>query len=304
MSDFTDSKECLEVLEQGALFRTYRDAFKAATGLSLHLVSAENPEIKRVDDSDAVNDFCSMIRTNDATCQHCVEVAKRLKDEARHRTASTVCFAGLTETFVPVRAHRKTIGFLRTGEVFNDDQSSVDHQRVKDVLLGLVGEEKFVDEFAAAISSVSVVEKERYDGMVKLLETFSQQLSQQIAELETLAGKEEPEVIRRAKRYIQRNLSDPITLSEIAAHAGMSVSAFCRVFKGNMGMTCVQWVNRKRIEWAEQELLRRDSRVSEIAYKVGFSSLSQFNRVFASHLGKAPTAYRKERLAGLSRSAY
>ncbi len=301
MSSTEDRNRCIEALEQGALYRTYRGAFEAATGMPLYLVSAENSEIEIKNESAEGNDFCDLVRSNEQTCQHCVEVTRRLQREARHHTASTVCFAGLTETFVPIRVGRETIGFLRTGEVFNSTLHIADRRRVKDALLGLIGDESLVDEFSAALSSISVVETARYEGTVKLLEAFSLQLSQQALDLTASQRDEEPESVQRAKRYIQRNLSDPITLSDVASYSGMSVSAFCRVFKDSMGMTCVQWVNRKRIEWARQELLRRDTRVSEIAYKVGFSSLSQFNRVFSSVLGKAPTAYRKERLELVSR---
>lgn len=296
-----DRNRCLEALEQGALYRTYRDAFKAATGMPLYLVAAKDAGIDVLKESATDNDFCSLIRGREETCQHCAEVTRRLQHEARHQTASTVCFAGLTETFVPVRVGRETIGFLRTGEVLNTSMNMADRRRVKDVLLGLIGDEKMIDEFVAAMSSISVVETARYEGTLKLLEAFSQQLSQQVVDIAASGCEETPVAIERAKRYIQRNLADPIALSDVASHAGMSVSAFCRIFKHSMGMTCVQWVNRKRIEWARQELLRRDSRVSEVAYKVGFSSLSQFNRVFASVIGMAPTAYRKKRLELVSR---
>lgn len=296
-----DKNRCLEALKQGALYRTYRDAFEAATGMPLYLVAAENSEINALKGSAVDNDFCSLVRGHEKTCQHCVEVTRRLQHDARHQTASTVCFAGLTETFVPVRVGRETIGFLRTGEVLNANLNLADRRRVKDALLGLIGDEELINEFTAAMSSIAVVETARYGGMLKLLEAFSLQLAQQASDFAASGCDVAPEAIQRAKRYIQRNLSDPIALSDVANHAGMSVSAFCRIFKHSMGMTCVQWVNRKRIEWARQELLRRDSRVSEIAYKVGFSSLSQFNRVFASVLGKAPTAYRKERLEFFSR---
>lgn len=302
MSSAVDRNRCLEAIGQGALYRTYRDAFEAATGMPLHLVSAESPGIESINESAEGSDFCSLVRNHEETCRRCVEVTRRLQHEARHQTASRVCFAGLRETFVPIRVGRETIGFLRTGEVFSSNLIVADHRQVKDTLSGLIGDESLIDEFAAAMSTISVVETRRYEGTMKLLEAFSLQLSQLALDLRATGCNEEPEAIQRAKRYIQRNLSDSISLNDVASYAGMSVSAFCRIFKQSMGMTCIQWVNRKRIEWARQELLRRDSRVSEIAYKVGFSSLSQFNRVFASVLGKAPTAYRKERLELVSRN--
>lgn len=301
MSKAMDRNRCLEALEQSALYRTYRDAFEAATGMPLYLVSAQNSEIQSIGTSTKGNDFCRLIRSHEKTCRQCAEVTRRLQTEARHHTASVVCFAGLTETFVPVRVRRETIGFLRTGEVFGSMLGVVERRRVKDVLLGLIGDEELIEEFAAAMSSVAVVEGARYEGTLKILELFAQQLSAQALEFSEAGCGDEPEAVRRAKHYIQRNLADPISLIDVASSAGMSVSAFCRIFKQTMGMTCVQWVNQKRIEWARQELLRRDARVSEIAYKVGFSSLSQFNRVFASVLGKAPTVYRRECLGLVAR---
>ena len=56
-------------------------------------------------------------------------------------------------------------------------------------------------------------------------------------------------------------------------------------------------MNRCRIDWAKRELLKPEARISEIAFLIGYQSLSQFNRSFARIVGLSPTLYRRERLA-------
>ncbi|RPJ33696.1 MAG: helix-turn-helix domain-containing protein, partial [Verrucomicrobiaceae bacterium] len=47
---------------------------------------------------------------------------------------------------------------------------------------------------------------------------------------------------------------------------------------------------------AKRELLKPEARISEIAFLIGYQSLSQFNRSFARIVGLSPTLYRRERL--------
>jgi len=61
-------------------------------------------------------------------------------------------------------------------------------------------------------------------------------------------------------------------------------------------LTLTDYVNRCRIDWAKRELLKPEARISEIAFMIGYQSLSQFNRSFARIVGQSPTHYRRELL--------
>lgn len=63
-------------------------------------------------------------------------------------------------------------------------------------------------------------------------------------------------------------------------------------FKQVTGIKFVDYIARVRFEKARQLLEDVDLRISEIAFAVGFQSLSQFNRVFKKLSGKSPTEYR------------
>jgi AraC-like DNA-binding protein len=64
------------------------------------------------------------------------------------------------------------------------------------------------------------------------------------------------------------------------------------MFKKATGINFTDYLSRVRTERAKNLLLNPNLRVSEIAYEVGFQSLTHFNRVFKRILGRSPTDYR------------
>ena len=69
---------------------------------------------------------------------------------------------------------------------------------------------------------------------------------------------------------------------------------FCKMFKKATGINFTDYLSRVRTERAKNLLLNPNLRVSEIAYEVGFQSLTHFNRVFKRILGRSPTDYREQ----------
>jgi YesN/AraC family two-component response regulator len=67
---------------------------------------------------------------------------------------------------------------------------------------------------------------------------------------------------------------------------------FCKLFRKTTGLTFTDYLGRVRVEKAKNLLLNPHLRVSEIAYTVGFQSLTHFNRIFRKTTGEAPTAFR------------
>jgi AraC-like DNA-binding protein len=132
--------------------------------------------------------------------------------------------------------------------------------------------------------------------MILLLRSFAEQLSQHAESLAIIEEGSEPVAIARARKFIHANLDQPLPLGTVARRAGLSESHFCRLFKEATGLTLTDYVNRCRIEWAKRELLRPEARISEIAFQIGYQSLSQFNRSFARIVGDPPSAFRRRRV--------
>ena len=287
----------LQRIASSERFKIYQDAFRTATGLPLRLVSAD-PEKWCLDDQ-SVNrsPFCEALNLCNSACGACLETNRRLMQEAEVNGPTTChCFAGLCATAVPIKMGASVIGFLKTGQVFS--QTPTEEQF--DILLGAIGRKtlnaKNRNTLRSTYMETRFVEPKRYQSMVTLLESFGEQLSEHADSLTIIEEGSEPAAIAKARKYIHENLDQPLPLGQVARQAGLSESHFCRLFKDSAGLTLTDYVNRCRIDWAKRELLKPEARISEIAFLVGYQSLSQFNRSFVRIVGLSPTLYRRERL--------
>jgi AraC-like DNA-binding protein/ligand-binding sensor protein len=287
-----------ERLKQSDLFCIYQTAFCTATGLPLRFVGATLDSWHLDDEAVNRSPFCEMLNLCKSACQACIETNRRLTSEASVNGPSTChCFAGLMESAVPVRAGGAVVGYLKTGQVFSQVPGKAQFDRV----LGSLGR-KTIDKtvkqtLRTAYFQTQTVEPERYASMVVLLKSFADQLGRYAESLTIIAEGSEPAAVAKARRYIHEHLCESLTLSIVAHQAGLSESHFCRLFKDATGLTLTEYINRCRIKWAKQELLKPERRVSEIAFEVGYQSLSQFNRSFARIVGSAPTTWRRGRFA-------
>jgi AraC-like DNA-binding protein len=99
---------------------------------------------------------------------------------------------------------------------------------------------------------------------------------------------------------IQGAATEELTLSDLAASAAMSPFHFLRLFKRETGVTPYRFLVQARIRRAV-DLLRDTSRpVTEIAFAVGFTDLSNFINAFRREIGVSPRQYRQ---GGLGRGA-
>jgi len=288
-------------LAQSSLYASYQDAFRSATGLPLRLVGADVEAWCLDDQTTNRSAFCTKLNLCQSACRACIETNQRLMEEAAvSGPTSCHCFAGLTATAVPVRAGNATIGFLKTGQVFQRVPTREAFEAVGKTLARFGLSDGDIAELREAYLQTQAIEPERYQSMVTLLATFAQQLGRHAESLAVIQSGSEPAAISKAKKFIDASLEDPLPLTLVARHAGLSESHFCRVFKEVTGLTLTDYVNRQRIEWAKRELLKPEARVSEIAFKIGYQSLSQFNRSFARLTGRSPTRFRREELAALA----
>ncbi len=97
--------------------------------------------------------------------------------------------------------------------------------------------------------------------------------------------------------YISENCAEHLTLDDVARHAGVSKSHFSHLFKSYTNMTFVEYLTAERIRRAEA-LSRNPSRhIMDIAFEVGFSSISSFNRAFRKVKGISPTEFREKMIS-------
>lgn len=284
-------------LQGSTLFRDYQHAFQTATGLPLVLRAAGSfqPPLRG---SGQINPFCAMMASASKTCAACLELQQRVETEAIRGSSTLQCFAGLTESAVPVRIGERVVAYLQTGQVMLRQPTEKGFRTAMNRLDAGKGPDSA--EAHTAYFRTRVLTKTHYDAIVRLLSSFAEHLSLVTNELMIQQTTAEPPAVSKARAYITEHLSEELCLQQVARAANMSAFYFCKVFKTATGLTFTDYVGRARVEFTKQRLLNPNTRISEAAYEAGFQSLSQFNRVFRRIAGEAPTAYR-ERIHGSSR---
>ncbi len=288
---FESEERIYRKLVDSPFFQTYRRAFSNATGLGLVLLRADE------DGSDADptrrfrSPFCRTLNGCEAGSRRCAQEHRCLAREMTDKAETRTCFAGLRETLVPVRAGGKTVAHLSTGQVFAGGKREFDAVAAQLRRAGI--SETQLPALAAAWRETPEFSLERYEGTVTLLAAFALQLSDLLNRLLTEEANSEPQIVVKAKRFINAHLEEKLSLDAVASHVGVSPFYFCKIFKHATAMTLTEYVNRRRVEWAKRKLLNPQSRITEVAFDVGFQSVSQFNRSFLKYVGVSPTRFRE-----------
>ncbi|KAF1058260.1 AraC family transcriptional regulator [Burkholderia gladioli] len=97
--------------------------------------------------------------------------------------------------------------------------------------------------------------------------------------------------LRRVIDYVDANFAEPITLHDIARHAGLSRMHFAAQFRLATGLTPHAYLTRRRVEQAKT-LLRRGLPIVEVALASGFAGQAHFSTVFREATGLTPRRWR------------
>lgn len=101
-----------------------------------------------------------------------------------------------------------------------------------------------------------------------------------------------PYALKQVKDYIDQNLDQNITLSEMSAIVNLSEYHFARMFKISVGLAPHQYLMQSRLQYAAKLLHEKTLSIIEIAIKAGFNSASYFSQQFKNYYGVTPSVYR------------
>ena len=234
-----------------------------------------------------------MLAQKSRACAACLQVQQQLSETATHEAKTVTCQAGLCDTAVPVRMGDQLIGFLTTGQVFRKTPTEAQFNRTAKLLANW-GVQANINELHEAYFNTRVLSSRQQESVVRLLTIFAEHLSMVSNQIVVQEQNAEPPVIARAKQFIAEHQTEELSLEQVATAVHTSKFYFCKMFKKTTGINFTDYLARVRTERAKNLLLNPNLRVSEIAYEVGFQSLTHFNRVFKRILGSSPTHYRAQ----------
>jgi len=279
----------VDMLRRSRLFRDYEGVFSKATGLALALRPADYWQLEHQGKKNQ-NPFCALLAENPKSLAVCLEAHQEMIEHTGELPHTVTCPFGLTETAVPVKLGASIIGYLRIGQVLRHMPAKADTSKVSRQLdrCGL----KFSGQIRKTWERNPLIPPEKYNAIVRLLAFFAEQLSTLSNQLVVERQNAEPPLVQKARDYIEKHKTEALSLSTVAQAAGASVFHFCKVFRKSTGLKFTDYVARVRLEDARTQLLNPNRRISEVAYDVGFQSLTQFNRMFKRVFGQSPTEFR------------
>lgn len=286
------SRRAVGLLEDSQLFQDYQKAFRKATGLPLGIRPIQAYENALAGQADE-NDFCRILGKTNLGCANCLKMQEQLEKEAGLEPKSLHCFAGLCDTAVPIRVGDQLVAFLQTGQILLHQPNESEFSQTTRTLLKW-GAEVNLKQLEEAYFNTKVLDREQYEAMIALLSTFAEHLATISNSIALEESETDPLLVANAKKYIQERYQEQLSLDDAAKAVNASTRHFCKVFKQATGITFTDYLSRVRVEKAKAMLRNPNLRVSEIAFAIGFESISQFNRSFKRVVGQTPTDYRRE----------
>lgn len=282
----------LEAISESQMYQDYERAFTQGTGLPLRLHAPDSLHAVHYPKGQE-NPFCALMAKTNTSCGACYALQRKLEEEAQFEPKTLKCFAGMCETAVPVRVGENVIAFLQTGQVLLQRPDKVRFKHIAATLLKW-GSEVDLKRLEEAYFNTRVLSPKQYDALIRLLDTFARHLASCSSMLVMRNQEKESPAIDRARAFIADHADEELSLATVARVVNMSATYFSEKFKEVAGINFVEFVARTRIEKARNLLINPSRRISEVAFEVGFQSLSQFNRSFREFCGESPSDYRQK----------
>jgi AraC-like DNA-binding protein len=235
---------------------------------------------------------CARLVREEAGCRMCGAFRQKLREGAEAGPTAAMCDAGLWELLVPVTVGGVVAGHflvsgLREGTATTQTDNRARH------LLGRRGIELRAEDVARLRGAAPALDASRREALGRLLHAGAERLARAINEHLARAPEGVPELVERAHRIVHAEYGRRLRVPLIARRLGVSAAHLSRTFHHATGLRLVDYVARYRAERA-RALLGEDEApsVAEAARACGFTSISQFNRVFRATFGASPRALR------------
>lgn len=249
--------------------------------------------------------FCHFMRSVPKfrdKCHQC-DLYSGLESFRNHTCLPYRCHAGLVDFSVPVVYETQLYGFITSGQMLSDDT------RISNLPL-----ESTWHTDPQAFKYFQLLSKYRYEEVMsaaRVLHTLTScyfpydqpieglncepknVLSDKFEEAVGTSNIMRPE-IHKAVQYIKDHLSCNLSLATIANEVCLSDAYLSKIFKKEMDISLMQYINQCRVWEAEKLLISSHSSIEFISRRVGYSRTSYFCKIFKQYTGETPQGYRNK----------
>ena len=259
--------------------------FCVATGININ-VTDENFNMFNVS-YNGHNKYCAYIQTQASGLEKCLCSDMELLEKCKStKTAQYhVCHAGLVDVGVPIMHADNVIGYLILGQM--KKTPDFDRYLKKNFSLPLN-----VDTMKAYYDNLVLFDEERITSIINIALMLAKHIL-----LEKMLYPVTNECVERTSYYINRNLSEPLSIKKLATAVGYSPSEIYKSFHKYHHCTVGEYITGERVKFAEGLLAETDLSMEQISGKCGFSNATYFSKKFKEINGISPLKFRK-RLGG------
>lgn len=100
------------------------------------------------------------------------------------------------------------------------------------------------------------------------------------------------EQMQRIIKYLEKNIGERLTVTSVSSHFNISERTLSRLFQSNLQMSFLQYLKTIRMVKAIEILLKTQRSISEIAFEVGYVTLSSFSDAFQEFTHARPSDFR------------
>lgn len=191
------------------------------------------------------------------------------------------CHGGLTDIAEPILYGEEILGYV----IFGQLRSEGNFEKIRDYIASLGLSAAEMEEYYHQIPCYS-------SEQIKSIAHIAKILLKHIL-LENILQPHFDENIQRAIGYIDENLEQPLSVSEICKNANLSKSALYRGFQRALQSTVWEYIHQKRIERAAVLLHKTNLSIEELAQRLGYTGGSYFSKLFKKRMGCSPLQYKK-----------
>ena len=207
---------------------------------------------------------------------------RRPKNHSEQCDSTAMFFQGnvIPEFWWKSLEHQKMLLFIR----MSDHPQQISLDKLEEILRNIKTIFKFYHVFCYVHEPIKL--KQLFNASFAL----SQEQADDKKKAETL-----PKLMPKLKAYINENLQNNLTRSDLASQIYVHPDYLSHIFKESVGMSVSQYIMHTRLERSKVLLRSTEKSISQIARQVGYPNTSYFAKLFKRSTGMTPTQFRKDR---------
>ncbi len=255
--------------------------FFSATGINLSILDSNFSRLQYTDKASA-NEYCKYLNSDFAISSKCLICDYALLKECKEKKqpVSHICHAGLLDIAIPIMHNQSILGYILLGQLKVDND-------FKPIKRNFIADGLDIDKLEVLYGNLPI----KNDSFIKSIINLATILAKHLL-LEDIVKPTNPSTLDTLVSFINENIHLPLSVEYIAQQNFVSVSLVYKLFYKNFNTSVKDYINKKRCELSLSLLMFSDKSLNDVAFEVGFSSLSYYSKVFKKLYGVSPFKYR------------